>query len=58
MVTMDSLEVCASIFEALGASEEMNLVESYFLLFDFSYVTEILLHNTMPAEGWLNWERS
>ena len=26
MVTMDSLEVCASIFEALGASEEMNLV--------------------------------
>ena len=51
MVTMDSLEVCASIFEALGASEEMNLVESYFLLFDFSYVTEILLHNTMPAEG-------
>ena len=24
MVIMDSLEVCACIFEALGASEEMN----------------------------------
>ena len=26
MVTMDSLKVCAIIFETLGASEEMNLV--------------------------------
>ena len=26
MVIMDSLEVCACIFEALGASEEMNFV--------------------------------